>query len=57
VVVAALRELRPGLPVVLMTGYSDGELRLPPGVEFLPKPFQVDDLLGSLGRALASARR
>ncbi|WP_425349867.1 response regulator [Mangrovicella endophytica] len=41
--IAAL-ELRPGLPILLSTGYAD----LPPGFELdlprLPKPFQQDQL-------------
>ncbi len=42
---------RPGLPVVLMTGYSE---QVAAGTPFtvLPKPFQMDDLVAALDRAL-----
>jgi CheY-like chemotaxis protein len=51
----ALRRLRPGLPVLLSSGY-EGEERVQrlleePGTRFLQKPYAAADLLGAL-RAL-----
>jgi nitrogen-specific signal transduction histidine kinase/CheY-like chemotaxis protein len=51
-----LRRLRPDLPVVLMSGYSEADVRehfageRPAG--FLPKPFRMDDLMDLLRRVL-----
>jgi signal transduction histidine kinase/CheY-like chemotaxis protein len=55
-VAGALRERRPGLPLVIMSGYSDlsardGPGRIP-GAVFLPKPFSADELLGAIDRAM-----
>jgi CheY-like chemotaxis protein len=51
-----IRERRPGLPVLLMSGYAPREvLRAPhrrPEVSFLEKPFVVDELLEAVGRVL-----
>ena len=51
-VTEALRARRPGLPILFISGYS-GDI-LPPGVEVLGKPFDLDDLarrvLGMLER-------
>jgi CheY-like chemotaxis protein len=39
-----------GIPVVLLSAvYDDVDL---PGVQFLPKPFEVDDLLGVIAQTL-----
>jgi two-component system, cell cycle sensor histidine kinase and response regulator CckA len=52
----AAARLRPGAPLVLMSGYSeDSSLRLgtlPPGVSFLPKPFSPAQLLACVESAL-----
>jgi two-component system, chemotaxis family, chemotaxis protein CheY len=53
-----LRELRAepvlrGLPVVLMTAASPGTTDLPTADALLPKPFEVVDLLATVGRFLA----
>ena len=52
---ARFRQDRPGLPVVLTSGYSTEELRTahpaPDGCRFLPKPFTAAELL-DLVRAL-----
>ncbi|XWO38974.1 hypothetical protein JQR84_23880 (plasmid) [Pseudomonas luteola] len=44
----AAREVRPGLKVLLITGYAEnaaiGNSRLEPGVQILTKPFAVDTL-------------
>lgn len=47
-----LRERRPGLPVVLATGYTDQRVAVP-GVQVLAKPYEIDqlvDLLAGLAR-------
>ena len=38
-----LRERRPGLPVVLATGYTDQRVSIP-GVQVLAKPYELDQL-------------
>ncbi len=55
-VATAIRGLRPGIGVVLMSGYTAAEVaeRGPvPGAVFLPKPYKRDDLF----EAIATARR
>ncbi|HXE72985.1 MAG TPA: PAS domain S-box protein [Candidatus Nitrosotenuis sp.] len=51
-----VRQLRPGLPVVFMSGYADENLRahgsFPEGAPFLHKPFTPDLLAGHLRSAL-----
>ncbi|QJD99527.1 response regulator [Massilia forsythiae] len=50
---AILHERRPGLPVVLATGYTD-QRAVVPGVQVLAKPYEIGqliELLGSLARA------
>ncbi len=52
----ALRRIKPGLPVILTSGF-DGEERvqrllLEPGTLFLQKPYAASDLLGALRDAL-----
>lgn len=39
-----LLEQRPGLPVLLMSGYDDTQRGSPPGCHFLQKPFRRNDL-------------
>jgi signal transduction histidine kinase len=49
---AILRERRPGLPVVLATGYTDQRVTVP-GVQVLAKPYEIDqvvELLASLAK-------
>jgi len=54
---AALRERRPGLPVLLMSGYPASQAgELAPDVPFLTKPFTPADLLTEV-RALLDAPR
>ncbi|PWC33968.1 ATP-binding protein [Azospirillum sp. TSO35-2] len=48
----AARRLRPGLPVVLTTGYSEDIARLD-GVRVLPKPYRVAALVETLEAALS----
>jgi signal transduction histidine kinase len=55
-VVERLRELRPGIPIVLASGYAAGEnlaeLSRDFGVEFLRKPYDPQSLLGAMRRLL-----
>jgi DNA-binding NtrC family response regulator len=54
--VAAVRGRRPGVPVVVITGYptSENALRVVEAgaSDFLPKPFTESELLAAVGRAL-----
>jgi PAS domain S-box-containing protein len=52
-VLDALRAAAPGLPVVLVSGYTDRRLVKPPRVEFLQKPFHPEDLARVVQRLLA----
>jgi CheY-like chemotaxis protein len=53
-----LRQLRPGLRVVFMSGYTQGTLELSSmderATRFLPKPFTADQLMGALQELLDS---
>lgn len=54
---AAIRTRRPGLPVVLMSGYAEPPQRRAldnAGAIFLAKPFAADDLLDAVSAALAA---
>jgi CheY-like chemotaxis protein len=56
-VVAALREIEPALPVVLISGFTEARLTGPvagPGVEFLRKPFHPEELIAAVERVLAA---
>ncbi|WP_209443490.1 ATP-binding protein [Falsiroseomonas frigidaquae] len=57
-VAEAARALRPGLKVLLITGYAEsaviGEVALEPGIELLTKPFVMDDLARRMRRMLAA---
>jgi len=48
--VSAARELQPGLPALVITGYvgAEGLDRLPPGVTILRKPFQRQDFVSKI---------
>ena len=51
-----LEAQRPGLKVLLMSGYAQGALMqegLPPNVAFIEKPFVVADLLARIGELVA----
>ena len=48
-----LREARPDLPIVFMSGYKDPADALPPHSAFLAKPFSREALLGKVAQALA----
>jgi DNA-binding LytR/AlgR family response regulator len=49
-----LRERRPGLPVVLATGYTEQRAVIP-GVQVLAKPYEIDQLVELLAN-LSAAR-
>ena len=50
----AARELRPGLPVLVITGYAGGALeqKLPAGMGLLTKPFSGEQLAAAVAVAL-----
>jgi PAS domain S-box-containing protein len=50
--VARVRELEPGLPAVVMSGYVNDPDAFPDTVEFLPKPFRPGELVAVVGRAV-----
>lgn len=60
-VLAASADLRPGTEVIMVTGYATCEKTLESfrsgAFEFLPKPFDVDELLAVVTRALRSFAR
>ncbi len=49
---ARIRSLRPGLPVVYMSGYVAGADDLPETAHFIAKPFGRDELLSIVGAAI-----
>lgn len=52
-----LRERRPSLPIVLMSGYTQDELERPHGlgeIVFVPKPFTATGLLEAVAKAWAT---
>jgi CheY-like chemotaxis protein len=57
----ALRQLRPDVPVLLMSGFDEQSVTGRFAGEdldgFLLKPYRVDDLLGAVHRALARRRK
>ena len=57
--VRALRERRPGVRVVFMSGYTQGTLEITDAdqgaTRFLPKPFSADQLIGTLKELLQSS--
>lgn len=54
-----LHDARPGLPVVVMTAYSDLDSAVSSyrsgAFEYLPKPFDIDEALAAVRRALAQS--
>jgi len=52
-VVKLIRETRPAKKIICMSGYS--EEPLPDGVEFLQKPFQLDELRSCVAKLLGPA--
>ena len=57
--IRAMRALRPDIRVLLMSGYTDDEMTrrgiLTPELTFLPKPFDVNDLLQRVREVLDAA--
>jgi PAS domain S-box-containing protein len=52
-----LRALNPAVPVLMCSGYGDGgEQELPPGVNFLSKPYPLEMLSQRVSEALTRAR-
>lgn len=49
-----LREERPGLPVLFVSGYTDQAAELPGYGQVLDKPFTARELLGAVAQALAA---
>lgn len=57
--VREVRKLRPDIPVLFMSGYAEEQLRKEldlDNVEFLPKPFSVQQISDKVGAVLALAR-
>jgi two-component system, cell cycle sensor histidine kinase and response regulator CckA len=57
--VREVRKLRPGMPVLFMSGYAEEQLRKEidiDSVEFLPKPFSVQQISDKVGGVLAAAK-
>ncbi|WP_309753427.1 ATP-binding protein [Novosphingobium sp.] len=57
--IRAVRQLRPGIPVLFMSGYAEEQLRSEldlDNVEFLPKPFSVQQISDKVGAVLAAAK-
>ena len=57
--IRAVRQLRPGIPVLFMSGYAEEQLRSEldlDNVEFLPKPFTVQQITDKVGAVLAGAK-
>ena len=53
------RALHPGLPVVFVSGRPDTRQRardFPPPVAFFPKPYDLDTLVGAVGRLAEAAQ-
>ncbi len=48
------RGLRPGLPVLMITGYADPGAEMPKDIGLLAKPFRSLELLGRVARILAA---
>lgn len=58
--VRAIREKRPDMPVLFMSGYAEEQLRNEidiDGVAFLPKPFTVQQICDKVGAVLESSGR
>lgn len=57
----ALRRIRPDLPVLLSSGFDAHEaaarLAHSPGVDFLAKPYRLDQLLKKLDVLIQAARK
>ncbi len=47
-----LRQLKPGLPILLMTGDAGGQFVVASGLPVLRKPFKHEELVGAVRRLL-----
>ncbi|MFM5925105.1 MAG: response regulator [Novosphingobium sp.] len=57
--VRQIRQRQPGMPVLFMSGYAEEQLRKEidiDGIEFLPKPFTVQQITDKVGAVLAEAQ-
>jgi CheY-like chemotaxis protein len=58
--IAALRRIRPGIPVVLMSGFGEAEgmsrIEAAGGATFLAKPFDAARLKAAMAQAVAPSR-
>ena len=58
---SALKDSHPGLPVIVMTAHSDLDSAVTSiqggAFEYLPKPFDVDEAVAVVGRALAQTQQ
>jgi two-component system nitrogen regulation response regulator GlnG len=58
---SALKVSHPGLPVIVMTAHSDLDSAVTSiqggAFEYLPKPFEVDEAIAVVGRALAQTQQ
>ena len=58
---SALKDSHPGLPVIVMTAHSDLDSAVTSiqggAFEYLPKPFEVDEAVAVVGRALAQTQQ
>jgi PAS domain S-box-containing protein len=56
-VIRQAREMRPGLPAIIITGYADAQSisRRPEGVQILAKPFTPEQLTAAIASAVADA--
>ncbi|MFM5925107.1 MAG: response regulator [Novosphingobium sp.] len=57
--VRQIRQRQPGMPVLFMSGYAEEQLRKEidiEGIEFLPKPFTVQQITDKVGAVLAAGR-
>ena len=55
--IRALREQRPGLPVILASGESSGGGEEATGVVVVPKPFALEEILIAIGTCLRTDRQ
>ncbi|MDB5692961.1 MAG: hybrid sensor histidine kinase/response regulator [Alphaproteobacteria bacterium] len=57
-VIRQAREMRPGLPAIIITGYADAQSisRRPEGVQILAKPFTPEQLSAAIASAVADAQ-
>lgn len=57
VLAATLREVRPGIAILISSGGSREDLDLPPGTQFLRKPYELSELLQTIRAADGERKR